>query len=58
MGMMLCPYNCMEKVFLDHIFIMTAYNFFKVRKRTVTNLDIIKVERFVKLICFWEMFAQ
>ena len=37
---------------------MTVYHTIKVRKRTITNLNIITVEQFMKLMSFWEMFTQ
>ena len=54
-GMIFCPYNYMEKVFLAHVisFILT-----KVGKRTVTNFDIVTVEQFIEFMCFWEMFTD
>ena len=37
---------------------MTADHTFKVRQRTITNLQIITVEQFMKLMRFWEMLTQ
>ena len=37
---------------------MTVYHTFKVRQRTITNLDIITVEQFIKAMRFWKMFTQ
>ena len=39
-----------------YVFIMTDYLTFKVRKRTITNHEIITIERFIKPTHFWEMF--
>ena len=37
---------------------MTVYHTFKVRKKTLTNLDIIMLVQFMKLMRFWEMFTS
>ena len=37
---------------------MTVYHTFKIRKKDITNFDIIMVEQFIKLMRFWEMFTQ
>ena len=44
----------MEKILLGLVmfFIMNVYHTFEVRKRTITSLDIIKVEQSMKLIHF------
>ena len=51
---MFCHYNCMEKILLGLVmfFIMNVYHTFEVRKRTITSLDIIKVEQSMKLMHF------
>ena len=53
-GMMFCSCSCMEKFVLDYL--VYFYYTFKVTQR-VTNLDIITVEQFMKLMRFWNNFV-
>ena len=56
----LVPTVARKRFFLvtKYIFATTVYHPFKGRKRTITNLDIITVEQFVKLMRFSKIFTH
>ena len=59
--MIFCTYISMNNAyFFSHnaFFIKTLYHTFKVRKRTTNDLHTTTAEQFLKLLDFWEMFAQ
>ena len=59
-GMMLCPYSCMEKVFLAlfKIFLWSFITLLKLGRELYLTVTLIRLNNLWSWLRFWEMFIQ